>query len=116
MQNPQVSRHRSFKRLHELVPKHLGRKSLLAQGRSMGPRLQAVFTVDRRGEALAPVMTWEVRRYILDGVRMDQIGIGAGVICKPRIRSVISTSLNSRSNLYSHDKDTKISRNRGKEN
>lgn len=58
----------------------------------MRPRLHAVFTVDRGGEALAPVMTREMRRHVFDGVRMDQIGIRARVICTT-MRSVMGFSM-----------------------
>ena len=46
----------------------------------MSPRLQPVLSTDRRGETPTPVVAREVRTYILDGVRMDKIGVGAGII------------------------------------
>jgi hypothetical protein len=46
----------------------------------MRPRLQAILTPNGRRKAVAPVVTREMGAGVLDGVPVDQIGIGARVV------------------------------------
>lgn len=75
-------------RFHELISQNLSRELLLTQGRCMRPRFQTILAMDRRGEALAPVVSREMSRHILGGSRMDEIGVRAGIICDANPKSV----------------------------
>jgi hypothetical protein len=44
--------------------------------------------MNRRGKALAPVVSREMSGHILDGGRVDEIGVRTGVICDANPKSV----------------------------
>lgn len=75
-------------RLHELISQNLGRELVLTQGRRMRPRFQSIFAMNRRGKALAPAVSREMSGHILDGGRVDEIGVRTGVICDANPKSV----------------------------
>ena len=47
----------------------------------MRPWFEAIFSMYCGRKALAPLVTREMRRHILDSILMDKIGIGASIFC-----------------------------------
>ena len=58
----------------------------------MGPGFQAILAMDCRREAIAPAQAGEVVRNVLDGGRVDEICVGAGIICQDIVRSAMLCS------------------------
>lgn len=54
----------------------------------MRPWFQTIFAMYRRGEALTPMVAWEMRTHILDGGRVDKTSVFTSIICDAKAKLV----------------------------